>query len=139
MSTRLTANREVKQIAQKRYRFAQRRKAVGYSQEQLAEQLGVDRTTVIRWEAGETEPQPWQWPNLATALKISATELTGLLSVTGRADIAGEVVTPTRPPYFRPNLLPSYSLSRRPSFSNASGSKAQPVSPPRCSMLSTCL
>ncbi len=66
-------------MATRRHRLGQRRKAVGYSQEQLAEQLGVDRTTVVRWEAGETEPRPWQWPNLADALKITAEQLTALL------------------------------------------------------------
>ncbi|MGH3735756.1 MAG: helix-turn-helix transcriptional regulator [Micromonosporaceae bacterium] len=66
-------------MATKRLRLAQRRKAVGYTQEQLAEQLGVDRTTVIRWEAGETEPHAWQRPNLADALKVSAEKLTVLL------------------------------------------------------------
>ena len=42
----------------KRHRFAVRRKAVGFSQEQLAERLRIDRSTVARWEAGETVPQP---------------------------------------------------------------------------------
>jgi transcriptional regulator with XRE-family HTH domain len=83
-------------MATKRHRLSQRRKAIGYTQEQLAEQLGVDRGTVIRWEAGTTEPQPWQWPNLADALKISPTELTTLLNDTDEAAVvAGEFVTPT--------------------------------------------
>src|SRR5437762_11549881 len=51
-------------MAIRRQRLAERRKAVGYTQEQLAEQLGVERTTVARWEAGATAPQPWQRPNL---------------------------------------------------------------------------
>src|SRR5690242_9668557 len=66
-------------MATRRHRLTQRRKAVGYTQEQLAEQLGVERTTVVRWEAGDTEPQPWQWPNLADALKLSVEQLTELL------------------------------------------------------------
>ncbi len=35
----------------KRQRFAARRKAVGFSQEQLAERLSIDRSTVARWES----------------------------------------------------------------------------------------
>jgi DNA-binding XRE family transcriptional regulator len=42
----------------KRRVFAHRRKVVDYSQEGLAARLGVDRTTVNRWEAEETTPQP---------------------------------------------------------------------------------
>jgi DNA-binding XRE family transcriptional regulator len=63
----------------KRTRLAQRRRAVGLTQEMLAEQLGVDRTTIIRWEHGQTAPLPWQRPNLATALKVSVEEVAGLL------------------------------------------------------------
>ena len=40
--------------AAKRRRLAQRRKALGLTQEGLAEQLGVERSTVVRWERGET-------------------------------------------------------------------------------------
>ena len=40
----------------KRRCFARTRRAAGYTQEGLAEYLGVDRTTVARWEAGEYEP-----------------------------------------------------------------------------------
>jgi transcriptional regulator with XRE-family HTH domain len=63
----------------KRARLAQRRRVVGLSQEMLAEQLGVDRSTVIRWERGVTSPQPWQRPNLASALEVSLNELDALL------------------------------------------------------------
>jgi len=49
------------------------------TQEMLAEQLGVDRTTIIRWEHGQTAPLPWHRPNLAVALKVSVEEIAGLL------------------------------------------------------------
>ena len=37
----------------KREEFAQVRKSAGYTQEQLAEALGVERGTPSRWETGE--------------------------------------------------------------------------------------
>jgi transcriptional regulator with XRE-family HTH domain len=64
----------------KRQRLAARRKAVGFSQEQLAERLGIDRSTVARWESGETEPQPWMRPRLARALQLSLGQLDHLLA-----------------------------------------------------------
>ncbi|MPZ28087.1 MAG: helix-turn-helix domain-containing protein [Micromonosporaceae bacterium] len=66
-------------VAQKRHRLAERRKAVGLSQERLAEAIGVDRSTVVRWERGETHPHPWHRPRLANALTVSIEELAGLL------------------------------------------------------------
>jgi tetratricopeptide (TPR) repeat protein/transcriptional regulator with XRE-family HTH domain len=69
--------------AAKRGRLAQRRKAVGLTQEQLAERLGVERTTVVRWERGETQPLPWLRPRLARALGVSADRLEELLAADG--------------------------------------------------------
>lgn len=66
-------------MASKRCRFAASRKAAGYSQEQLAERLGVERSTVARWEAGETAPQPWLRPSIADALGVSLTMISELL------------------------------------------------------------
>ncbi|WP_333769312.1 helix-turn-helix transcriptional regulator [Streptomyces sp. IBSBF 2435] len=63
-----------------RRELARRRKTLGYSQERLAEVLGVDRVTIGRWERGETEPQPYLRPRLAKALKSSAAEIEALLS-----------------------------------------------------------
>lgn len=63
----------------KRERLAQRRKDVGLSQERLAEAVGVDRSTVVRWESGSSEPQPWHRPHLAEALGVSVDELAALL------------------------------------------------------------
>lgn len=63
----------------KRRCFAQARKGAGYTQESLAERLGVDRTTVARWEAGDTEPQPWLRPKIAEAFGLSPCEFNQLL------------------------------------------------------------
>jgi tetratricopeptide (TPR) repeat protein/transcriptional regulator with XRE-family HTH domain len=63
--------------------LAQRRKAMGLTQEQLAEQLGVERTTVARWERGETQPQPGLRPRLAAALGVSADRIEAILAADG--------------------------------------------------------
>jgi len=67
-------------MAPRRHRLAQRRKSLGFTQESLAGKLGVERSTVVRWESGDTGPQPWMRPRIAEALRISATQLDGLLA-----------------------------------------------------------
>ncbi|KOG16222.1 MULTISPECIES: helix-turn-helix transcriptional regulator [Streptomyces] len=57
-----------------------RRKDCGYSQETFAAAAGVDRTTVGRWERGETEPQPPLRPKLAKLLGLDMAGLGALLS-----------------------------------------------------------
>jgi transcriptional regulator with XRE-family HTH domain len=79
----------------RRQGLSRRRKAVGLTQESLAEHLGVERSTVVRWEAGDTEPLPWIRPKLARALQVSIDQLAELL-------IASENADTTRP-------LPSYT------------------------------
>lgn len=66
--------------------LVERRKAVGYSQEKLAERLRVEPSTVGRWERGETEPQPWYRPRLAKALGVPIGELARLLLVVAEHD-----------------------------------------------------
>jgi DNA-binding XRE family transcriptional regulator len=66
-------------MAGKRHRLVSTRKAAGFSQERLAEVVGVERSTVMRWERGETCPQPWARPRLARALGISDQSLSELL------------------------------------------------------------
>ena len=73
-------------MAVKRQRFAPRRKAVGLSQEQLAERLAVDRSTVARWESGETLPQPWLRARIARVLQVSTDQLDDLLTDRRTAD-----------------------------------------------------
>ncbi|MBO0610704.1 helix-turn-helix domain-containing protein [Myceligenerans salitolerans] len=63
----------------RRSRLSDARKSAGYSQEALAEQLGIDRTTVQRWESGESRPQPLQRANLATALGLTRDALEAAL------------------------------------------------------------
>ena len=60
------------------------RLAAGYSQETFAEKLRVERGTVSRWERGVQSPQPWQRPDLATALDITLDHLDDLLRRTQR-------------------------------------------------------
>jgi transcriptional regulator with XRE-family HTH domain len=76
-------------MARRRHRLAERRKAIGLSQERLAEAMGIDRGTVARWELAESAPQPWSRPSLARILKVSVDELAELL-----ADVA-ETPRPT--------------------------------------------
>lgn len=63
----------------KRGRLAGRRKACGFSQEEFAEAVGVDRSTVQRWESGKSGPQPWQRPKISKVLQVAASELDALL------------------------------------------------------------
>jgi len=64
--------------------LAQWRRAAGFTQDKLAERLGVDRSTVHRWEAGKSTPQPWQIPLLARTVRRTAAELEALFD--GRLD-----------------------------------------------------
>jgi transcriptional regulator with XRE-family HTH domain len=60
--------------------LAARRQALGYTQETLAQKLGVEHSTVGRWERGVHGPLPWQGPDLAEALNVSVDELDVLLT-----------------------------------------------------------
>ncbi|MFG2056880.1 helix-turn-helix transcriptional regulator [Micromonospora sp. NPDC048930] len=66
-------------MALKRHRLCQRRKALGYSQERLAELLDVERSTVVRWENAETDPQPWHRTRIAAALGVTLGQLDDML------------------------------------------------------------
>lgn len=65
----------------RRHRLAQRRIALGFTQEDLADRLGVDPTTVRRWENGKAEngPKAWLRPKLARHLQVSPEQLEQLL------------------------------------------------------------
>ncbi|MFD2764280.1 helix-turn-helix transcriptional regulator [Micromonospora eburnea] len=66
-------------MALKRHRLCQRRKALGYSQERLADILCVERSTVVRWENAETDPQPWHRTRIASALGVTLEQLDDML------------------------------------------------------------
>ncbi|MFI9645314.1 helix-turn-helix transcriptional regulator [Streptomyces sp. NPDC052040] len=67
-------------MAVKRNELVRRRRALGFTQESLAEQLGVERSTVRRWEAGGSSPLPFIRPRLAGLLRVGAEELEDLLT-----------------------------------------------------------
>lgn len=63
----------------RREALARRRAAMGFTQESLAARLGIERSTVCRWERGTVTPMPWHQPKLATALDLSPEELADVL------------------------------------------------------------
>ncbi|MBZ4321605.1 helix-turn-helix transcriptional regulator [Streptomyces huiliensis] len=97
----------------KRRRLAERRKACGFNQEDFAEAVGVDRSTVQRWENGKTDPQPWHRPKIAKILEITASALDTLL--------IPDAYAPTQPPSTWLTAVPpasddefdAYELARR--------------------------
>lgn len=80
----------------RRTELARARKAAGFTQEELAERLHVDRSTVIRWEAGAHEPWPYLWPKLARLLGVSRDQLKALLASPQPAVVAA-LAHPTLP------------------------------------------
>jgi len=83
----------------RRQRLVQRRKALGLTQEALAELVAVGRSTVVRWERGESEPLPSVRARLARALKVTAEALESLLTPEGKggADRGDERAGPAPP------------------------------------------
>lgn len=55
--------------------LTQYRQSAYLTQQQLADLLEVHRQTVIRWEAGETEPRSWQRPKLAAVLSVKPEDI----------------------------------------------------------------
>lgn len=72
-------------------RLADRRRAMGLSQEKFAEVLGVDRSTVGRWERGDTEPQPEIRPHIASTLRIDLGKLSELFDTRQSSTPAPEI------------------------------------------------
>ncbi|WP_459547889.1 helix-turn-helix domain-containing protein [Nocardia sp. X0981] len=64
----------------RRQRLIDARKAIGKTQEEVAEAVGVDRTTLGKWERDESTPQPGQRSRYAEALGLTLDELAAMLS-----------------------------------------------------------
>ncbi|PTA44535.1 helix-turn-helix transcriptional regulator [Micromonospora sp. RP3T] len=79
-------------MALKRHRFCQRRKALGYSQERLADILGVERSTVVRWENAETDPHPWHRTRIAFALGVTLEQVDDMLADVSVAKRRGQAM-----------------------------------------------
>ncbi|MEG8178471.1 helix-turn-helix domain-containing protein [Nocardia terpenica] len=73
----------------RRRRLIEARRAIGLNQEQIAEVVGVDRTTLSKWERGESTPQPTQRLPYAGALRVSLAELDAMLR--GTAQFSGDL------------------------------------------------
>lgn len=68
----------------RRAALAARREQMGFTQESLAAVIGVEFSTVGRWERGELTPQPYRRQRIAEALDISLEELAALLTTPTR-------------------------------------------------------
>ncbi len=66
-------------MAERRDGLARARTAAGYTQESLAEALGIDWRSVRRWEAGTHDPHPHRRAKLARLLNCDLRELDLLL------------------------------------------------------------
>jgi transcriptional regulator with XRE-family HTH domain len=110
-------NRAGGKVSRQRKDFAQRRAAAGYTQESLADYLGIDRSTVTRWEIGRSAPLPWIRPKLARALGISIEELSSMLeTVSGNAAepviLAAPYVPQSRTALEKPAFILPSSVAR---------------------------
>ncbi len=69
--------------------FAARRRALGLSQQDVADAVGVERSTIARCESGETTPRPWYRPLLAETLRVTLEQLADLLDGNSSPPAAG--------------------------------------------------
>jgi transcriptional regulator with XRE-family HTH domain len=92
----------------KRGQLAAHRRAMSFTQEAFAERLGVDVSTVRRWESGRSEPQPWQREKIARALQVSPGRLDELLAdgLTARSTGTGRLLMPSGGDGIRLHLQP---------------------------------
>ncbi|MFF0146981.1 helix-turn-helix transcriptional regulator [Amycolatopsis sulphurea] len=84
-------------VGRRRDELAARREAMGFTQESLAIRLGVELSTVGRWERGTLIPQPWRRHRIAELLNVSLEQLNEFLTATDDTvvDIGGVQATAT--------------------------------------------
>ncbi|MGQ0841771.1 helix-turn-helix domain-containing protein [Actinokineospora sp.] len=85
-------------MGDRREAFAARRELMGYTQEGLATAVGVDFSTVGRWERGDLTPQPYRRPRIAKALGLTLEHLGTLLTSTSprRTRVPSSTAAPAR-------------------------------------------
>lgn len=71
------------------------RESNGFTQEELAREMGVDITTVGRWERGKQDPNTVQLPRLAKLLFTTTDYLLGLVAEPS-SHMLKENLTPTQ-------------------------------------------
>lgn len=84
------------------------RKAHGYTQEDVAEKLGVSRQAVARWEAGETTPELKLLHGLCKLFDVSADYLIHDDWTEPQPPAAPQTPAPTPPP--KPKQYPYFHL-----------------------------
>ncbi|AXX31187.1 hypothetical protein APASM_3822 [Actinosynnema pretiosum subsp. pretiosum] len=93
-------------MAMRRQRLIARRELLGHTQESLAAELGVDLSTVGRWERGAQGLTPGMRPRLAKALKVSATDLAALFAPDEETEAPGDAVRRSQEQWLRVRKAP---------------------------------
>lgn len=68
------------------------RESAGFTQEALAEAIGVSRTAVARWENGDIEPKLQNLICLAQSLNVSTDWLLGIQNKADFEALSGEAI-----------------------------------------------
>lgn len=77
------------------------RKLNQFSQQELAQQLGVSRQRISAWENNQSQPSPEQLSALAALLHVSTEALSAVSSEEAGGNDAQLILCPHSPPTFR--------------------------------------
>ena len=69
--------------------IAQRRKSLGWTQEQLADKVNVSKSAIAKWETDGGIPDRDNLYRLSNAIKISMTDLHMIIRHSGKMQIMG--------------------------------------------------